>query len=163
MPVLRHSAPRCNALYDKCKGADGDSCWPYHIWTGTPAGGKYHTLMLNNGSFYENSNSPYPTTLAFSVRCVLGYKAHNCSLYTPRCYRLDSKCKGAAPGISDADKCYPFHMWSGTRSDSGRAYNFPLSKGAFILDVTCGGEGCPYTEAFSVRCVLGYKILCKSL
>ncbi len=76
-------APRCNNLGGKCKGAapgtgNADNCYPNHIWTDTlKSGSSYWGPNLNNGviNLTNACNTGYcPSTLAFSVRCVLGFE-----------------------------------------------------------------------------------------
>ena len=80
---------------------------------------------------------------------------------TLRCNPVNS-CPGAAPGASDADRCYPNHVWSGTEVESSSFHRaLELNSGSFYYNTnTCGNTGgngkCgPY--AFTVRCVLDLK------
>ncbi len=74
-----------------------------------------------------------------------------------RCYELNSGCQGAATGNGEANNCYPFDLWSGSKT--GVYYQeYGLSGGSMGYGANSCGTGmygkCVLSYAFSVRCVL---------
>ncbi len=74
-----YGALRCYNLSGGCPGANGNNCYPYHVWTGTPNGSNYYSPNLQNGTLYPTNNN-LPTN-AFTVRCVLDLNLTPCNKY----------------------------------------------------------------------------------
>ncbi len=68
-------APRC-IFTGTCRGAApstsySNTCYPRHIWSGTPSGNSYWDAWLADGKMTIRTGAPFPSTLAFGVRCVI--------------------------------------------------------------------------------------------
>lgn len=143
-------APRCS-IATKCKGATPTYCDPFDLWTGTlKSGATYHIGQLSDKGFLL---SAFTAAQAFSVRRFKWIWKAMAPMQTntgaPRCYQLNGKCKGAAPGTAYADQCYSVHIWS-DKYTSGKYHTFMLYNGSF-----CELVNSPYVSTFaaSVRCV----------
>ncbi len=142
---------QCYPNTSGCPGSYNNNCYPNIIWSGTlNSGSNYYYRNLNSGTLNESN---YPNTGAFGVRCVLdlryrynyrqlcdlnsGYGALRCANY--------SGCPGSTKG------CYPYALWSGTANGS-KYYDF------YLISGTLRSEYLTSSEAFGVRCVLGFEI-----
>ena len=165
-----YGAAQCHWVHS-CQGAtqgygEADYCYPYVLWSSRRVSNlKAWSPELLGGSFFENyGDAGHPVTQAISVRCVLvlisGYyglqlcdSQASSSYGAARCYYLAGGCQGAALNTNWANKCYPYHLWSGT--PSGAEYWSPnLNAGSINLTGACGTGHCPVSLTFSVRCVL---------
>ena len=151
---------RCYKKDGGCPGATNDRCYPNLVWSETGDGTSYQRGNLNSGSFTVTNNT---YTNAESVRCVLGFE--NIDLHKDttdklcdwnsghgalRCNYHDTACKGALN-----DDCNPNIVWSGELKSGTNYFARYLQNGTFNSDT----YSLDYTNALSVRCVLGFDFL----
>ena len=157
--LARIRKPEISEMKRKSAG----NCYPDIVWSSTlQSGTSYYRRRLQNGSFNESYDD---FTFAFSVRCVLGlnfsrwrifakedccealrFKLSNCRLMCnrPPCLR----CKYLKLR-ENADRCYPYWVWSET----------PNGSNYIEYELVNGNLNGPYNYsaafALSVRCVPG--------
>ena len=84
---------------------------------------------------------------------------HNAGYGTLHCLRSMDGCPGAGTGTYWANRCHPYHVWSGTEGSSAGIYKLAeLVSGIFSLKGACSTGECIYTITGTVRCVLDMNL-----